>query len=178
MKTQREAVYTATHAVLKEKGIKFEDGQDIDPIMKGDTTLRSMISVIICAGLEANEVALKDTKENDDKLANPAKLSSYVSGLISNWFRKDKRFNGGVTYKPKNPGSRAGQGDAQLKALRGLFKQFDGVDQGQAEKLQVAITERVAAIQAEKAKSTPIDLTVLSPELLEELGLEIAEVEA
>ncbi len=178
MKTQREAVYTATHAVLKEKGIEFEDGLDIDPIMKGDTTLRGMISVIICAGLAAKEVALKDTKENAEKLANPAKLSSYVSGLISNWFRKDKRFNGGVTYKPKNPGSRAGQGDAQLKALRALYKQFDGVDQEQTDRLTVAINSRVAEIQTEKAKSAPVDLSVLSPELLEELGLELEELEA
>lgn len=169
--SQREAVYTATHNVLTENEITFEDGQDISEVVTD--TIRSSVHVIVCESFSSGNVEFKDTPSNAEKLANPAKLSSYVSGLISNWYRKDKRFNGNTTYQPKNPGSRAGQGDAQLKALRALFKQFNGVDANKTTLIQEQIDDRVTVIQAEKAKAIKVDLTALPSDLLEELGLSI-----
>lgn len=166
---QSEAVYTATKSVLSENDIHFEDGQDISEVMTDE--IRGQVHAIVCESFQQGKVELKDTQSNREKLENPAKMSSYVSGLISNWYRKDKRFNGGVVYTPKNPGSRAGQGDPKLKALRALFKQFNGVDQAKADLLQSQIDERVAEIQAEKAKKIQVDLSALPADLIEELGL-------
>jgi hypothetical protein len=170
MKTsQREAVYTATVNVLGENDVHFEDGMSIDSVMTD--AIRASVHEIVCEGFSSGTVEFKDTPENAEKLANPAKLSSYVSGLISNWYRKDKRFNGNTTYTPKNPGSRAGQGDPQLKALRALSKQFQGVDQAKFDLITAQIESRVAAIQSEKAKHTIVDYSAIPADLLAELGL-------
>ena len=168
-KSQRDAVYTATHSVFTENDVHFEDGMNINDVMTD--AIRGAVHAIVCESFSQGEVEFKDTPSNEEKLANPAKLSSYVSGLISNWYRKDKRFNGNTTYTPKNPGSRAGQGDAQLKALRGLSKQFEGVDAEKFALIQSQIEERVSYIQTEKAKKIQVDLSALPADLLEELGL-------
>jgi hypothetical protein len=171
--SQKEAVYTATHSVLSENDIHFEDGMNINDVMTDD--IRGAVSAIVCESFSQDNVEFKDTPSNQEKLDNPAKLSSYVSGLISNWYRKDKRFNGNTTYTPKNPGSRAGQGDAQLKALRALFKRFSGVDQAKADLLAAQIEARVSEIHSEKAKKIAFDLSALPADLIEELGLTVGE---
>src|ERR1044072_6188433 len=48
-------------------------------------------------------------------------LNKCVPGLINNWLRKDTRLNGGDEYVTKRPGSRAGAGDEQLKAMKALL---------------------------------------------------------
>ena len=105
---QREAVYSATKSVLKDATVSFEDGNNINTVMTED--FRKRIHAIVVSAFKEGKVEFKATASNDSKLANESELSSYVSGLISNWFRKDKRFNGNTTYSAKNPGSRAGQG--------------------------------------------------------------------
>jgi hypothetical protein len=164
---QREAVYKATMGVLTDASIKFEDGGKIESVMTD--TLRAKVTAIVCAGFKKGEVEFKDTISNKEKLTTDSKLSSYVSGLISNWYRKDKRFNGGVSYEPTNPGSRAGQGDPQLKALRQLHKQFNGVDADKAKQIQSHIDARLAIVAAEKA--APIDLSSIPADLLATLGI-------
>lgn len=167
---QREAVYSATKSVLEDAGINFDDGTNIDDVMTKE--LRASIQMIVVEGFRAGNIEFKDTPANQEKLSNEPKLNSYVSGLVSNWFRKDKRFNGGQTYKPTNPGSRAGQGDPQLKALRQLHKQFTGVDEDKSAQIKSAIDSRVSEIQAEKAKDIKIDISILPEDLVTELGLD------
>ena len=169
MMSQREAVYKATLGVLTDAGIKWEDGGEIASVMTDD--LRSKITAIVVEGFKADKIELKDTESNREKLADDSKLNAYTSGLISNWYRKDKRFNGGKTYKPTNPGSRAGQGDPQLKALRQLFKQFDGVDADKAAEIKKHIDARIAELAAEKAKKVEINVNAIPDELKEALGL-------
>jgi hypothetical protein len=166
---QREAVYTATKSVLKDAGIAFEDGNNINSVMTDD--FRKRIHAIVVSAFTEGTVEFKATPSNDAKLENPSELSSYVSGLISNWFRKDKRFNGNTTYSAKNPGSRAGQGDPQLKALRQLAKQFAGVDAEKAAEINAHIEARIKAVGAAKAKKVDIDLTQIPADLKETLGL-------
>ena len=66
---------------------------------------------------------------------------------------------------------RAGQGDVQLKALRGLYKQYHGVDEKKTTLINAQIEVRLAAIQAERAKKIEVDLSSLPTDLIEELGL-------
>ena len=168
--SQREAVYQATHNVLANERINFEDGELISEVMTD--ALRATVIEIVTAGFMEKRVELKDTPANKAKLEDPAKLKSYVSGLVSNWYRKDKRFNGNVAYEPKNPGSRQGQGDAKLKALKQLKIKFQGTEQETA--IDGHIEARLSEIQAEKQAKIEIDYSVLDQELLEDLGIEVA----
>ena len=96
-----------------------------------------------------------------DREFTDQELKSYVSGLQSNWLRKDKRLNGGIAYVAKNPGSRAGSGDPQLKAMRGLLASL--TDPTERAEVQRYIDQRVAELS--KAKQPEIDVNSLPAEL-------------
>jgi hypothetical protein len=160
---QREAVYKATHAVLREAGISFEDCQEggIGNVITDE--LRKQVVGIVCEGFKKGEIELKDTEANRSKLANETELRAYTSGLVSNWHRKDKRFNGNETYKPKNPGSRIGQGDAQMKNLRLLRKKFEGTEK--IKDIEAAIAKRYEELRAAKVKTVEVDWNEIPEEL-------------
>src|ERR1051325_6047037 len=109
---QKDAVYNAITQVLNEDEVGFEDGMDVSEHMTKER--RAQVNAILVEGFKAGTIELE--KEYTD-----TQLKQYVSGLQSNWIRKDPRFNGNTKYQPKNPGSRAGAGDAQLKALKALL---------------------------------------------------------
>jgi hypothetical protein len=166
---QRDAVYNAVTSVLSDEGVHFEDGMNVSELLTKEQ--RASVHTIVTEGFTSGSIEFADTPANQAKLADPSKLSSYVSNLISNWFRKDMRLNGNTKYTPKNPGSRVGSTDPQLKALRQLAKQFQGIDSEKFEKLQSEINTRVSAIQAERATKVEIDYSVLPADLIESLGL-------
>lgn len=166
---QKDAVYQAVTSVFEDNDIHFEDGMNATELLSKEH--RASVHAIVTEGLTSGNVEFADTPSNQAKMEDPSKMSSYVSGLISNWLRKDERLNGGVKYTPKNPGSRIGSTDPQLKALRGLAKQFQGVNEEKFNLIQTQIEERVNAIKAERAKKVEIDYSVLPSELIEELGL-------
>lgn len=165
--TQRAAVYNATKQVFEDAGHDFEDGMNVDAVISDN--MRKSIIDIVCAGFSKGEVELKDTPSNREKLANPTKLRGYVGGLVSNWFRKDERLNGDTKYQIKNPGSRAGSTDPQLKALRALATQFKGTPK--ATIIEAQIKSRQETIAKEKASKVVVDISALPPELVEQLGL-------
>jgi hypothetical protein len=115
---------------------------------------RAAITHILCEGFRQGTIQFEKTLSNQEKLASDSKLSAYVSGLISNWLRKDTRLNGGAKYEIQNPGSRAGQGDEQMKTLRALAKQFEGTDK--AILISAQIEKRKSELAAQKSKSTPL----------------------
>lgn len=164
---QREAVFNAVTSVFKDNEVQFEEGMNAGELLTKE--MRSDVIGIIVSGISDGTVEFSESahaKYNDE-----AKKRAYTSGLVSNWLRKDKKLNGGISYQPKNPGSRVGSTDAKLKALRQLKKQFDGVDAEKAAEIQTHIDARVTEISAEKAKKVEIDLSVLDPDLIESLGL-------
>jgi hypothetical protein len=158
---QSEAVYKATIEVLADKGIHFEDGQNISDVMTTD--IRKEVISIVCEGFKAGSVDLKDTPSNQAKLADDAKLREYTNGLVSNWYRKDQRFNGGEAYTPKNPGSRAGSQDEQVKAIRALLKSGKLDDSGM-QLAQAKLDERLAEIRA-ASSTVEIDVDALPDDL-------------
>lgn len=168
--TQREAVFTAITKVTgkSEFSVAFEPSKE----------QRQAIQAMLAEGFKAGTIELADTPSNQEKLADKAKLNAYISGLISNWVRKDDRLNGGTKYVPENPGSRAGQGDEQLKTLRALKIQLiEAGQQAKAELVEAAIIKRVATVKSEKAAKTakPVDLSKVDPQLL--AALEIGQFE-
>jgi hypothetical protein len=145
---QKEATYTAVVNVCGH----------IDGAYTPSKEQRAQINAILFEGFRSGKIEL------DREFTDP-ELKAYVSGLQSNWLRKDTRLNGGVKYVAKNPGSRQGTGDAKLKAMRALMSTLTSAED-KAE-VQKHIDARVSEIQASKVAVKPIDFSVLPPELAE-----------
>jgi len=112
--SQKDAVYNITCSVLDENNIHLEDGQSINEVMTKD--MRQSITLCLIAGFNSGEVQIdKDYEEKE--------LRSYTQSVISNWFRKDARLNGGSKYEPKDKGSKVGFNDPQVKAMRRMLKE-------------------------------------------------------
>jgi len=90
-----------------------------------------------------------------------AKLLKYIPGLVNNWLRKDPGLNGNVKYEAKNPGSRSGAGDEQLKAMKALAAVTS--DPEALAEIEAAIEQRKAELA--KAKQQPIDINNLPEHL-------------
>lgn len=118
MMNQKEAVYAAVTGVMGKCDGKYEPTKD----------QRGVISQILIEGFNNGSIQLN--REYDVQ-----GLKDYVSGLLSNWLRKDTRLNGGTKYEPQNPGTRVGQGDAQLVAMRALLSTLtDPADRAEVQK--------------------------------------------
>ena len=153
--SQKEAVYNAVTSVLNENNISVSEGTDVSTLMTRE--LRSQVNQILFESFRSGTVQL-------DREFSDTDLKAYVSGLQSNWLRKDKRLNGNVSYVAKNPGSRVGSSDPSLKAMRALLSTLTT----EAEKAEVQgyIDTKVAEIQATKAiKKVSIDINPLPAEL-------------
>jgi hypothetical protein len=167
---QRESVYVATMNVLAEAGINFDDGQTPTAQELVTKDMRKSILSIVTESIRSGETEL--SAEATAKYDTVEKVRGYVGGLVNNWFRKDKRLNGSVKYEAKAPGSRAGAGDEQLKALKTLR----ATKSDDAEALAVidqAIETRKAELQAAKPQATLTQAQVdaLPAAVREALGL-------
>lgn len=96
------------------------------------------------------------------KGATPEQLAKYVPGLVNNWVRKDPRLNGNTKYVTKNPGSRAGSGDASMKAMKQLLAATTD------EKARQEIEKEIAARASELKPKAAINVDAL-PEALRHL---------
>lgn len=152
--SQKEAVYNAVTSVLSENNISVSEGTDVSTLMTRE--LRSQVNQVLFEGFRSGSVEL-------DREYSDSDLKAYVSGLQSNWLRKDKRLNGGTKYSAKNPGSRIGSSDPQLKAMRALLTTLSS-ESDRAE-VQSAIDTRVSEIQASKVKKVTIDTESLPADL-------------
>lgn len=152
--SQKEAVFNAVSSVLADAGVVVPEGQSHSTVMTRE--LRARVTNILVEGFTTGSVELsKEMPESE--------LRAYCSGLTSNWLRKDERLNGAVKYVPKNPGSRVGAGDAQLKALKQLLSTKTDADE--IAEIQSYIDARVAEISASRKKSVAIDFSALPAEL-------------
>lgn len=150
---QREATFQAIVNVLKESGVAFESGVTVvKPKMTKE--MRAAVNVILFNGFRAGTIELDVVKDDSE-------LRSYVSGLQSNWLNKDTRLNGNQKHEIKNPGSRAGSGDAQLKALRGLMAQASS--EAEKSEIQGYIDNRTAELA--KTKKVVVNFDDLPAEL-------------
>lgn len=140
MKTQKEVVY---EAVMKVMGQNYKQGVDCRVYLADHADAKKSVTEIVTAALKDGTMIIENEQKN---------VATYISGLISNHLRKDTRLNGGTKYKPANPGSRAGQGDASIKAIRQLIS---CLPEGSAERTQAQaeLNARIAAKNADKARS-------------------------
>jgi hypothetical protein len=138
--TQKEAVY---QAVINVCGVA--DGAYVPTKEQ-----RALIAQILIAGFVGESIELGADKDYDEK-----ELKNYVSGLQSNWLRKDGRLNGNVKYVAKNPGSRAGQGDTAVKAMRMLLD--SKTDKAERAEIQAFIDKRLKEVKPPKAQELTED---------------------
>jgi hypothetical protein len=166
---QREAVYLATMAVLADHGINFDDGQagGVEAVVTKE--LRRDIIQVVTTSLLAGETEM--SAEGRAKYTDEKSMKGYVNGLVSNWFRKDLRFNGNVKHEIKAPGSRAGSGDEVLKALKTL-REVKADDAEAVVLIDAKIAERKAEIGTKKTATITDEMLALVPaELRAKLGL-------
>ena len=150
--TQKAAVFAAVCNVF---GVTSFDAK-VEPTKEE----RAQVNEILFAGFQEGKIAY------DGELPSDSELKSYVSGLQSNWLRKDSRLNGNVKYVAKNPGSRAGSTDPQVKAMRQLLA--TKTDTSERAEIQSFIDKRLAEI---KPASTKAALTAEQIESLKAIGL-------
>ena len=143
---------------MSQKEAVFQAVTNVVGVQDGAYTLnreqRASVNQILFEGFRSHTVEC-ETEYNDSQ------LKAYVSGLQSNWLRKDKRLNGGVKYQAQNPGSRVGSTDPQVKALRALIKTQS--DEIKIAEIQSFIDKRLAEIKPNK--SVTIDVNALPAEL-------------
>ena len=138
MMNQKEAVYSAVVSVCG----------NIEGTYNPTREQRAQVNLILFEGFRSGKITLE--REFDD-----TELKAYVSGLQSNWLRKDKRLNGGVGYVAKNPGSKAGSSDPRIKALRALMSTLESVDD------KMEVQAEIDKIVAELKPKVSVDLSAL-----------------
>lgn len=158
---QKEAVFSAVTSVLGEAGIQINEGDNVAASLSRE--LRAQVTNILVEGFNNGTISLEKTFEDE------AALRTYCSGLTSNWLRKDPRMNGGVKYVAKNPGSRVGSADPQLKAMRALLATRTDLSNTDRAEIQGHIDSRVSEVRSSKKSSK--ELTAEQIELLKSAGL-------
>jgi len=113
---------------------------------------RASIKLVLFQGFKEGTITL--SKDFTDE-----QLMEYIPGLISNWLRKDKRLNGGVTYVPTNPGSRVK--DPQVVAMKALLS--TKTDPAERAEIQEYISKRL--LELKPSSKVEIDVDSLPVEL-------------
>jgi len=149
--SQKEAVFSAVTNVCGETDGAYSPTKDE----------RASVNQILFEGFRNGTIEYK----GDVSALSDSDLKGYVSGLQSNWLRKDKRLNGNVQYVAKNPGSRAGSTDPQIKAMRVLLSTQE--DPTKRAEIQAFIDKRLAEIKPAKVT----ELTDEQRAVLEAAGL-------
>jgi hypothetical protein len=138
--TQKDAVFSAIIHVLSNNGVEFEVGvTDLATVFT--KTLRAEVTNTLAQQFTNNEIEL--SVEAQSKLNSPTELRAYVSGLISNWLRKDNRLNGGVKISTTTK-SKTFLSDPQIKALKQLMS--TQTDQAKRSEIQAHIDRRLTEL--------------------------------
>lgn len=156
--SQKQVVYAAVSAFLKETSRSFDDGDKVDLSSEDRKTIVTMIVAAIDVG------DMEFSSEARLKHNTPEKVRNYSTGLLSNWMRKDDRLNGGAKHSIKNPGSRVGQDDDVIKSLKALKRVL--TSKKEIEAVDAEIVLRVEQLRTEKLKNTLINKNSIPTHLL------------
>jgi len=125
---QREGVFAAVEAVV---------GEIHGKVTLNDNQKKEVYALVFTA-FKHGEIVYKG--------GIPAEpLRKYIPGLVNNWLRKDKALNGGVKYKAKAPGSRAGAGDAGLKAMKQLLAETTNEEDREVIEMEIELRQEALA---------------------------------
>jgi len=148
--SQKQAVTNAVLSTFPDYELNGE--VTLSSILTSDT--KSELRTILVEGFEAGEIVMSEQAQVK-YIGNPVGMAKYVSGLLDNWVRKNPEFNSGSKYITKNPGSRAGSGDDQVRAMRALKKTT--TDVAVLAEIDKEIASRLAII---KPASAPVVIDV------------------
>lgn len=165
MKNQKQATVQTILSVLKESGINYELNGETPVSEVLTDSHKAKIRDILFMGFKNKQISYSEDFQS--KVDDDTELKKYVSGLLNNWIRKAPEFNNSQKYQAKNPGSRAGSQDEQIKEMKKLLSITS--DPKAKESIQAAINDRLAAIKPTKEVS--VNLDVIPAELREKLGL-------
>lgn len=164
---QRTATVQAILSTLSARGCDYE--------LNGQTTISEVLTDndkkevrdLLFNQFRSGEISVSETFA-ETKLNDDSELKKYISGLVNNWIRKAKEFNAGEAYITKNPGSRAGSGDEQMRELKKLLIQVrTSGDTGVIAEVEAAIERRRTEIKPVSVMK-PINIDAL-PENLRHL---------
>jgi hypothetical protein len=144
MKNQRQATVETIISVYEEHtGKEYELNGEV--IMNDVFTkeMKQEAREYLVDNFQAGNIQYRP--EFQCKVDDNSEINKYVNGLINNWLRKAKELNGGEAYEPKNPGSRAGSGDPQIRELKKLLTKVKGT--AHETKVQAAIESRLEEIK-------------------------------
>jgi hypothetical protein len=136
---QVDAVYAAVISITGFNG---------EGVFTPSSDEKEVIRMTLLEGFRSDKISFAKGKFTE-YYSTEKEQKEYVSGLLNNWMRKDERLNGGVKYTAKNPGSRSGQGDATLKAMRALLQTPDLTEDDKAE-INLEIDAHLAKITETK----------------------------
>ncbi len=158
--SQVQAVVNCVKDLAIQLGLEFTEKQtDAKTFVKEEDI--SLIAELITAGMCSGEIQLRDGYGGGDR----DKIAKYAKSLIKDQLNKSKRLNGGNEYVPKNPGSRAGQGDETVKELRKAIKFLtERGDTKGVEECKEALTKRLEEIKPQSTSASP-NLDALPEEL-------------
>ncbi len=159
---QRESVYLATMNVLSDAGVEFSNEASVTTLPNYDKHREAIISIVTASILSGDTDFSPEAKAKYD---TAKKTRTYVVGLVNNWHRKDPQLNGEVKYTPKAPGSRAGCGDEQMKALKAL-RQARSEDAAAVKIIDAAIEKRKSELGESKK-------VVLTDDMIEKLPADL-----
>lgn len=91
MLSQKDAVYQVTVETLNQAGIQL-GGRPVAQAMPKE--LRKMVTDKLADLVTQGKVSFKGTVSNSMKLKDPSKMKAYLSGLVSNHWKRDSRLNG------------------------------------------------------------------------------------
>lgn len=161
---QKMAVINTVLAVLQARGASYELGSSTPVSSILTETDKQNIRNTLFSMFRKGEVEV--SQEASEKFSEDSALRTYISGLVNNWLRKSKELNGSVKYEAKNPGSRQGAGDQQIKEMKKLLSV--STDPEVKATIQAEIDSRLGEIKA-ASKKVEIDASKL-PESLRHLA--------
>lgn len=162
---QREAVFDVISTT-----VDITEGQ---PVVLTKEQKATVVAKLM-EKFDNGEVEFSD--KTKDKYVGDAAVKHYVSGLVSNWLKKDSRLNGGNKYKPATTSTRTT--DETLKTMQALRKQLVAAgDDAKVAEVDEAITVHVNSTKKAKAKTITktikpeVDMSAVPAELKTLLGI-------
>jgi hypothetical protein len=155
MKSQREATVNTILSVLEERGETFELGGSVNISDVLTSEDKKKVQTILVTGFNKGEIQMSDDARTK-YIGNTSEINKYVSGLINNWIRKFPDFNVGAKYQVKNPGSRAGTSDEQVREMKKLLSAT--ADETSKALIQEAINARLAEIKPVSKVTINVDV--------------------
>jgi hypothetical protein len=138
---QREATVNCILSVLEERNVEYE--------LNGPTPISEVLTKqdkdnvrsILFTQFKQGKIDFRDTS----RLQDTKYMTDYISGLVNNWIRKAPEFNSSSKYEAKNPGSRQGTQDEQVREMKKLLSTV--TDQATKDVIQSHIDARLAEIK-------------------------------